>query len=88
LSFVEVVKGRRADELRGRLIEARRSEVAEFISFADGVTSDLQAVRAAPSYEWGRGQVEGQAQRLKLLKRQMYGRANLGLLRARVPRAA
>jgi len=88
LSFVEVVKERRADELRAWLIDAQRSEVAEFITFANGLTADLQAVKAGLEYEWSNGQVEGQVHRLKLLKRQMYGRAKLDLLRARVLRAA
>lgn len=88
LSFVELVKERRADELREWLIEAQRSEIPEFATFANGLTSDLQAVRAALEYEWSNGQVEGQVHRLKLLKRQMYGRAKLDLLRARVLRAA
>lgn len=88
LSFVEVIKERRADELRGWLIEAQRSEVAEFSSFANGLTADLQAVRAALEYEWSNGQVEGQVHRLKLVKRQMYGRGKLDLLRARVLYAA
>jgi transposase len=88
LSFIEVVKERRVDELRGWIIEAQRSEIPEFVSFANGLTSDLQAVRAALEYEWSQGQVEGQVHRLKLLKRQMYGRAKLDLLRARVLRAA
>jgi hypothetical protein len=47
-----------------------------------------QAVRAALEYEWSDGQVEGQMHRLKLVKRQMYGRAKLDVLRARVLRAA
>ncbi len=88
LSFVEVVKERRADALREWLVEAQRSEVAEFQSFADGLTSDLQAVRAALEYEWSQGQTEGQVHRLKLVKRQMYGRGKLDLLRARVLYAA
>lgn len=45
LSFIEVIKERRADELRGWLVNVQRSEVAEFVSFANGLTSDLQAVR-------------------------------------------
>jgi transposase len=88
LGFVGLVKERRADELRGWLIEAGRSEVAEFVSFANGVTADIGAVRAALEYEWSNGQVEGQVHRLKLIKRQMYGRGKLDLLRARVLRAA
>jgi transposase len=88
LSFVGLVKERRADDLRGWLIEAGRSGVAEFVSFANGITSDFQAVRAALEYEWSNGQVEGQVHRLKLVKRQMYGRGKLDLLWARVLRAA
>jgi transposase len=88
LSFVEVVKERRADELRGWIIDAQRGEIPEFVTFANGLTADLQAVRAALRYEWSQGQVEGQAHRLKLVKRQMYGRGKPDLLRARVLSAA
>lgn len=88
LSFIELVKGRRVDGLREWLISAQRSEVAEFISFANGVTADLRAVRAALEHEWSNGQVEGQVHRLKLIKRTMYGRAKPDLLRARVLCAA
>jgi len=88
LNFVGLVKERRADELRGWLIEAGRSGVAEFASFANGLTADLCAVRAALEYEWSNGQGEGQVHRLKLIKRQMYGRGKRDLLRARVLRAA
>jgi transposase len=88
VGFVEVVKERDADGLRGWLINAQRSELPEFVSFANGLTDDFLAVRAALEYEWSNGQTEGQVHRLKLLKRQMYGRAKLDLLRARVLRAA
>jgi transposase len=88
LSFVEVVKERSADELRGWIIEALRSEIPEFVTFANGLTDDLRAVRAALENEWSQGQVEGQMHRLKLIKRQMYGRGKLDLLRARVLSAA
>jgi transposase len=84
LSFVEVIKERRADGLREWLVNAQRSGVAEFVSFANGITSDFQAVRAALEYEWSNGRIEGQVHRLKLIKRQVCGRGNLDLLRARV----
>ena len=88
LGFVGLVKERRVDDLRGWLIEAGRCGVAEFVSFASGITSDFRAVWAALEYEWSNGQTEGQVHRLKLIKRQMYGRGNLDLLRARVLRVA
>jgi transposase len=53
-------------------------------SCADGLLTDEAAVRAALSSEWGNGQTEGQVNRLKMLKRQMYGRAKSDLLQLRV----
>jgi len=54
-------------------------------SFAASFETDLAAVRAAVTFSRSSGQVEGQINRLKYLKRQMYGRANLDhLLRIRV----
>ena len=49
-----------------------------------GIVSDLAAVRAALTEPWSNGQTEGQITKLKLVKRQMYGRARLDLLRARI----
>ncbi len=53
-------------------------------SFAKGLRSDQKAVSAALSEPWSNGQTEGQINKLKTLKRQMYGRANLDLLQARL----
>jgi len=52
--------------------------------FARGLTTDLAAVSAGLTLPWSNGQTEGQVNRLKMLKRQMYGRANVDLLRQRV----
>ncbi len=60
------------------------SQVEELQGFARGLVQDRAAVEAALSSEWSNGQVEGQVNRLKFLKRQMYGRAGFDLLRARV----
>jgi len=84
LGFVGIIRGRRVDELREWLVKASSSGLPEFRRFARGVTVDLSAVEGALSYEWSQGQVEGQVHRLKMIKRQMYGRAKLDLLRARV----
>jgi transposase len=56
--------------------------------FARGLEQDGAAVRAALTMPWSNGQTEGQITKLKLLKRQMYGRANFDLLRRRVLLAA
>jgi transposase len=85
--FISIIRERRVDELREWLIKAAQSELPEFLRFARGLTRDLCAVKASLLYEWSQGQVEGQVHRLKLIKRQMYGRAKLDLLRARVLQA-
>jgi transposase len=86
--FSEMIKKRQTGALRGWLDGAVKSGLLEFQSFAVGLQRDAEAVEAALSYEWSNGQVEGQVNRLKLIKRQMYGRANFDLLRARVLHAA
>lgn len=55
----------------------------ELRSFAQGIRRDLEAVTAAVTLQWSNGQTEGQVNRLKMLKRQMYGRAGFDLLRLR-----
>lgn len=82
--FSRMVKQRQASALAGWLEEAESSGVAEFESFAAGLRRDHEAVTAALSSKWSNGQVEGQINRLKMIKRQMFGRANFDLLRARV----
>jgi transposase len=68
-------------ELAAWIARARSSLVA---SFASGVAKDEAAVRAAISLPWSNGQTEGQITKLKLVKRQMYGRAKIDLLQARL----
>ena len=73
-----------SNQLRGWIDEARHSEFGAVARFAYGLHKDLSAVAAAVDTSWSSGQVEGQINRLKTIKRQMYGRAGFELLRARV----
>ncbi|WP_029002252.1 transposase [Azohydromonas australica] len=66
------------------LAQLRGCAVPELRRFATGLLIDHDAERAAAVMHWSSGQVEGQINQLKLLKRQMYGRAKLDLLRIRV----
>jgi len=83
--FGAMVRARAADALTPWLTETENSELR---GFAAGLRQDEQAVRAALALPWSSGQVEGQVTRLKLVKRQGYGRAKLDLLRARLIHAA
>uniref|UniRef100_UPI001EF02E0B transposase n=1 Tax=Rhodovastum atsumiense TaxID=504468 RepID=UPI001EF02E0B len=67
--------------LENWLTDARGSLLA---AFAAGIAADRAAVTAAITEPWSNGQTEGQINKVKLLKRQMYGRAGLDLLRARL----
>ena len=60
------------------------SQLVDFQSFAASLRREHSAVVAAVHEPWSTGQVEGQNTRVKLIKRQMYGRANFDLLRRRV----
>ena len=66
------------------LSQAMTCGVRELRTFAQGIQRDYEAVAAGIAERWSNGQVEGQVNRLKTLKRQMYGRAGFALLRARV----
>lgn len=66
------------------LKEAFACDTAEIHSFARGLQRDEKAVRAGLDQPWSQGQVEAQVHRLKLMKRQPYGRATFDLLRIRM----
>jgi transposase len=80
-TFQAMVRKRCLDVLDPWLERARSSLV---MSFANGVLKDKAAVAAAITSPWSNGQTEGQITKLKLVKRQMYGRGKLDLLQARV----
>lgn len=69
-------------------VTVARSGLSELKSFAENLMNDEAAVREAMRSKWSNGQTEGQINRLKLVKRQMYGRGKADLLRARVLHAA
>jgi transposase len=79
--FQAMIRKTNAIELEPWIIESKRSLIA---SFANGVARDKPAVHAAITQPWSNGQVEAQIAKLKLVKRQMYGRAKLDLLQARL----
>jgi transposase len=84
LGFRQLVKERAVAAFPAWLETAEQCSVGEVRTFAVGVRQEYQAVTAALEYPWSNGPVEGQINRLKTIKRQMYGRAKFDLLRARV----
>ena len=80
--FAKMVRDLEAEKLDGWLEEAEACGAPAMRSFAAGLRKDLAAVRAGLTETWSNGPVEGFVHKLKLLKRQGYGRAGFELLRA------
>jgi transposase len=79
--FFRIVRTRDLAAWPEWLEAARHTALSRFVS---GLTRDQDAVEAALHLPWSNGPVEGQVHRLKLIKRQMYGRASFDLLKLRV----
>jgi len=86
--FAQMVRDRQGAQLDAWINEARASGIGELERFAAGLLTDEAAVRTGLTLVWSNAQVEGQVNRLKLIKRAMYGRGNFDLLRQRVLHAA
>lgn len=88
-SFCSMLRQRQGEErLEGWLQEAKQSALPEFQHFTAGIQRDKAAVQAGLSLPYSSGPVEGHINRLKLIKRSMYGRAQFDLLRQRVLQAS
>ncbi|BDP43909.1 hypothetical protein DAETH_38780 (plasmid) [Deinococcus aetherius] len=80
----KLLAGHEAQPLRGWLSDLEQSGIKELRAFAVGLDRDFDAVRAAVETAYSNGRMEGQINRLKTIKRGMYGRAGLDLPKARV----
>lgn len=79
-----MVRERGGKQLERWLVKVRASPIPELHRFAKGIERDKAAVLAGLTLSYNNGQTEGQVTRIKLIKRMMYGRAGLPLLRERV----
>lgn len=82
--FTRLVRNRQGDQLEDWIAQACAGPNPEIRGFATGLRKDYDAVRAGLTLAWSSGAVEGTVNRIKMIKRQMFGRANLDLLRKRV----
>ncbi len=83
-AFRTMVTERCIEHLDPWLEHGERSGISEVVGVAQGLRRDHGAVKAALRYDWSQGPVAGHVNRLKTIKRQMYGRAGWTLLRRRV----
>ncbi len=87
-ALLAIVRERRGPDLEAWRAEATRRGIAELVHGARGLHEELVAMKAGLPLAWSNGVTEGQIHRLKLLKRQGYGRAGFARLRQRVLQAA
>jgi transposase len=83
-AFLKMVRERKHQDLRSWMMQAVTSGIPELGSFVTGIERDYDAVYAALRLPWSQGITEGKVNKLKTLKRVMYGRADFSLLRQRL----
>ncbi|MFG6202318.1 ISL3 family transposase [Nonomuraea sp. JJY05] len=83
-SFAIMLTQRRGQDLPGWLTAVKAEDLPALHAFASGLERDLDAVTAGLTLPWSSGPVEGHVNRIKMLKRQMFGRASFPLLRKRI----
>jgi transposase len=82
-TFIELVRNRQSERFDVWLEQALQSDVSPLRRFAEGLKGDYAAIKAGLTMAVSNSPTEGHINRLKMLKRQMYGRAGLPLLRCR-----
>ena len=82
--FINMIRNADVVSFDKWLVKAEASSIKEFRQFAKGIRKDASAVKAGIELPWSNGVVEGKVNKLKLIKRMMYGRTSFGLLRKRV----
>ncbi len=87
-SFLHLIRHHSSEGLESWLKDARASRIREFLTFARSVERDKTAILAGLTLPYSTGPVEGHINRLKLIKRQAYGRAGLPYLQHRFLPAA
>jgi transposase len=83
-AFLYMVRKRKGEQLDAWLAAVQASHLEAFDPFVTGVQKDKEAVFAGLTLPWSNGPLEGNVNRLKLIKRSMYGRAEFDLLKVRV----
>lgn len=83
-TFLNMVRQRKHEQLRSWMETAVKSDIAEIKSFVAGIERDYDAVKEALRLPWSQGITEGKVNKLKTLKRVMYGKAGFPLLRQRL----
>ena len=83
-SFKEIMFSKKDSELNNWIIETKKLNIQEFNSFINGIERDIEAVKNGIKYEYNNGLAEGSVNKIKVIKRIMYGRCSFALLKQKV----
>jgi transposase len=86
--FVAMVQNRQGEYFDTWLQDCKTSDIPDVQTFAEGLQKEYAAVKAALTYPYSNGPVEGNITKLKFIKRSLYGRGNFELLRQKVLKSA
>ena len=84
VTIAKILKTLTGQHLQQWITDVLADDLPPLHSFVGGLQRDLDAVTAGLTLHWSSGPVEGNVNHIKMIKRQMYGRANFDLLRKRV----
>ena len=82
-SFKEIMFSKKENELDSWIIETKKLNIQEFNSFINGIERDIEAVKNGMKYDYNNGLAEGSVNKIKVIKRFMYGRCSFDLLKQR-----
>lgn len=83
-SFKEIMFSKKENELDNWITETKKLNIEEFNSFINGIERDIDAVKNGIKYDYNNGLAEGSVNKIKVIKRIMYGRCSFALLKQKV----
>lgn len=83
-SFKEIMFSKKENKLDSWIVETKKLNIQEFNSFINGIERDIEAVKNGIKYEYNNGLAEGSVNKIKVIKRIMYGRCSFDLLKQKV----
>ena len=83
-SFKKIMFSKKENKLDSWIVETKKLNIQEFNSFINGIERDIEAVKNGIKYEYNNGLAEGSVNKIKVIKRIMYGRCSFALLKQKV----
>lgn len=83
-NFYSVIFSQKAEKLDGWIESAQKYDIPELQTFLEGLTRDIKAIKNSITYSYNNGLAEGSVNKIKVIKRIVYGRNSFNLLKSKV----